>query len=120
MLRQANPAPIQLSMDWDVVHNRENNPESQNQLLLQRDRFGEQCWKVLNELLQRDGLTVREMVLMDINSPPRRIKDLKDNYNLPVMDRWVEDGSNRWKQYYLAPEDKGRIAIDTLAKIKPG
>lgn len=75
----------------------ENNSHSQAILEANIDRFEGQCKTILKLLKEGGRLTVRDMVLMGIGDPRRRIKDLRDN-GIEIKDELKE---KRFKEYYL-------------------
>ncbi len=94
-----------------VLHKVENNKESQKHLEENEIRFTEQCLKVLKLLVQGHRLTVKSaMVDYNINSLPRRIKDLKEN-GIVISDFWTGGThmGNKVKEYYLEPSEIQRV-----------
>lgn len=93
----------QLAIDFNKVHAQENNVESDENYLANIEKFNRQNRIVFEQLMTGRSLTVRDaMINLNINSLPRRVKDLRDLHNIPVKDRWSEKG--HYKEYYLEPE----------------
>jgi hypothetical protein len=112
---------IQLQLDFNPVHTRENNPESQRVLDLRRDDFNEQCWLALTLMLNGEFITNKDS---RIGHMARRAKDLIDRYGIPVQREWavVDNVKQDYKWYYILPEDRFKVAkriIDRLVNINP-
>lgn len=81
---------MNLELDLNIVHLKENNPASQAVLNANRDRLNKSCMKVLNLLMSGKELTVRNaMVDYGISSLPRRIMDCEQKLNIVIPERWV-------------------------------
>ena len=84
---------MQLDLDFSRI---ENNPES-NKILRENEKlFSKQC-ETVYELLKRGKYSVRDLVLLGIGDPRRRIKDLRDA-GVRVKDELIE---GRFKKYFL-------------------
>lgn len=102
----------QLSISFDVLHLRENNPLSEQQLNEHQDKFTEDCFEVLKKLLAGERLTVKQAIITNLSGDlRRRIKDLRD-YGFPIKDKKLTGGS---KEYFLSTEDKSK-AIEVLLR----
>src|SRR5690348_5468285 len=87
-----------------ILHNNENNPDSQSNLEQNAQKFSQQCLKVLEILNQGKKLTVANAISYGINSLPRRILDLRERNGITnIIDEWVRDGNGKrlYKQWYL-------------------
>lgn len=77
----------------------ENKISNQEHFERNKEKFSRQCKIVYELLLGGERLTTRKALLdYNIGDLRRRIKDLKDIWNVPVKDRYVE---GRFKEYYL-------------------
>jgi len=99
-----------------MIHLRENNPESQQQLELRRSDFSEQCWEVLTRMLNGEKLSSKSAINSGIGDIRRRAKDLIDHMGIPVRREWANDNGVRlpYKWYYIEEEDRGRYRLDNL------
>lgn len=84
------------------IHDRENSQENENFLNENRQKFSDQCLKVVEYLNQGKRLTVKWAVNSGIASLPRRIKDLKEG-GFNVLDEWVRDGKGKklYKEWFI-------------------
>lgn len=98
-------------MTFSPVHLRENNAESQQHLELKREDFNEQCWKVLNRMLNGERLCYLTAINSGIGDIRRRSKDLIDGFGILVRREWaVIDGIRQdYKHYYIADEDREAV-----------
>lgn len=115
---------MQLGIDFDSVHKRENNPESQAVLDERREEFNEQCWKVLKRMLRGERLTVAGTAQLGenyISSLPRRAKDLVDNNAIPITIEWayIDGVRQKFKEYYIKTEDIPEVMERILGQLKP-
>lgn len=100
---QTNQIPIDFSVneniDFKKLHHQENNIESQRHFEANIDKFSKQC-RIVYEALKRGEKLTTTQALLDykIGDLRRRIKDLKDIWNVPVLDRYVD---GKFKEYYL-------------------
>lgn len=113
--------PEQLTIEFAPLHKSENNFDSQSFLDEHRGKFTLNCWKVLIRLLCGERLTVAGTAQLGeghISSLPRRVKDLKDRWQVPVQDAWIkdDDGKRLYKVYFIAEEDRLFIADKILNK----
>ena len=83
----------------DVTERRENNADSTWHMKFNRDLLNNQC-KIVLEILERgERLTTRSaMINYNIGDLRRRVKDLKDFWNVPVLDERI---NGNIKEYYL-------------------
>lgn len=111
----------QLQMTFSPVHRRENNPESLQHLELHRDKFTKQCWKLLKRLLAGERLTVLHAANTGISSLPRRAKDLRDGFGIPVKREWALDGDGNkldYKEYYIESADIPKVMLRLVDKLE--
>lgn len=101
----------QLTLNWNPVHDRENNPHSQQHLELKRDDFSEQCWEALKRMLNGERLTMKIAINTGISDIRRRAKDLIDHKGIPVKREWDTINGIRqdYKVYYISPIDREPI-----------
>lgn len=87
-----------------VLHQRENNPQSEQHLKRNIYHFTGQCAVVLSLLEKGEVLTTgKALVQYGIGDLRARIRDLR-NSGVPIKDKWFidEDGkTTRFKEYYL-------------------
>lgn len=89
---------IPIDFDKPIIHN-ENNVTSQNSFDDNRPKFNKQCEIVYNALLRGERLTTTVALLKyKVGDLRRRVKDLKDTFNIPVQSEYVEGG---YKEYFL-------------------
>lgn len=104
---------IQITMDFNPVHQRENNAASQAKLEQNRMKFNGHCWFTLKRMLKGERLNVsdtsnRKDPATYISDLPRRAKDLMDKYGMPIRREYavIEGVEQPWKEYYIAQEDR--------------
>lgn len=100
-----------LELPFDVVHQRENNPVSQDFLEENRQLFNESCFEVFKALVSGVRLTTdNAKTLAQTRSLPRRIKDLRgeDGDGFKISDKWLldKDGRRTVKEWYMSDEDR--------------
>lgn len=102
----------QLSINFNVVHARENNAESQSTLELKRERFNKQCWNVLMRLLAGEKITNKTGLDTGIGDIRRRAKDLIDGYGIPIKREWalIDGKKQEYKWYYIDEVDRKQVA----------
>lgn len=89
----------QLNIDFTQLHHQENKVKNQEYFEANKDRFSKQCRLVYEALLRGERLTTTTaLVNYQIGDLRRRIKDLKDQWNVPIKDQYVE---GKFKEYYL-------------------
>lgn len=77
----------------------ENTAENQEQFDKNKKRLSKQCQIVYDALLRGEKLTTSvALIQYGIGDLRRRIKDLKDIWNIPVEDQYLE---GRFKEYFL-------------------
>lgn len=95
----------QLELDFSTLEHKENNFDSQRHFEENKERFTNQCRKVYQVLLKGERLTTTKALLeYGIGDLRRRIKDLKDQFEVPIQDEYVKDEegkSTRYKEYFL-------------------
>ena len=99
---------MQLNIEFNPTHKRENNSESQATLDLRRDDFNEQCWNVLKRMLAGEKITNKSGLESGIGDIRRRAKDLIDVFKIPVQREWAISASGekeKFKWYFIKPED---------------
>lgn len=90
---------IQHEIDFSELQHRENNPGSQAHFEENKEHFSNQCRLVYEALLRGERLTTAKALLRyGIGDLRRRIKDLKDMWEVPVQDEYVE---GKYKEYFL-------------------
>lgn len=84
------------------IHDRENNPESEQHLKENNKKFSKQCLKVMELLHRGIRLTTINAVSYGILSLPRRILDLKEN-GIKIDEQWLLDdnGKRTIKEWYI-------------------
>lgn len=92
---QTNQIPI----DFSALHHVENKTSNQEHFERNKDKFSKQCRIVYEALLRGEKLTTTSALLdYKIGDLRRRIKDLKDIWNVPISDHYVD---GKFKQYYI-------------------
>jgi hypothetical protein len=90
---------MDLELDFSQLHHTENKVENQEHFERNKERFSKQCRIVYEALIRGERLTTRRALIdYNIGDLRRRIKDLKDIWNVPVMDEYLE---GHFKEYYL-------------------
>ncbi len=90
---------IQHEIDFSELHHQENNPGSQKHFEENKERFSNQCRIVYEALLRGERLTTVSAILKyQIGDLRRRIKDLKDIWNVPVKDVYID---GKYKEYFI-------------------
>lgn len=89
----------QIAIDFSQLHHTENKICNQEHFERNKDKFSNQCKIVYEALLRGERLTTTKALLnYGIGDLRRRIKDLKDIWNVPVQDEYVE---GKFKEYFL-------------------
>jgi hypothetical protein len=92
---QAKPQEL----DIKFYQHTENKIANQEHFENNKREFSKQCKIVYEALLRGERLTTTEALLKyQIGDLRRRIKDLKDIWNIPVQDEYVK---GKFKEYYL-------------------
>lgn len=90
---------MQTEFDFSNNYHVENNKESQQNFNRNIDHLNNQCKIVYEALLRGERLTTTTALLKyGIGHLPRRIKDLIDNYKIPIQSEFTKD---RYKEYFL-------------------
>ena len=112
--------PGQISIDFNVTHQFENNRESQQKLDIRREDFNLQCWQVLMRMLAGERITMKSGLDTGIGDIRRRAKDLIDGFKIQVKREWaVVDGEKqKYKWYYIDDADKQSIINRIINKTK--
>lgn len=86
-------------LDFKFYQHTENKIANQEHFEKNKKEFSKQCKIVYDALLRGERLTTTEALLKyQIGDLRRRIKDLKDIWNIPVQDVYVQ---GKFKEYYL-------------------
>jgi hypothetical protein len=86
-------------LDFENLSHHENNIGSQEHFEANKSKFSRQCKIVYEALLRGEKLTTTQALLeYRIGDLRRRIKDLKDFWNVPIESRTV---SGNFKEYFL-------------------
>lgn len=89
----------QIPIDFSQLQHIENKISNQEHFEANKDKFSKQCKLVYEALLRGEKLTTTTALLTyHIGDLRRRIKDLKDIWNVPVKDQYVE---GKFKEYFL-------------------
>ncbi|WP_339889790.1 helix-turn-helix domain-containing protein [uncultured Flavobacterium sp.] len=90
---------MDLEIDFTELNHVENNIDSQKHFEENKERFSNQCKIVYEALLRGEKLTTtRALIEYGIGDLRRRIKDLKDQWNVPIKSEYVK---GKFKEYYL-------------------
>lgn len=90
---------MNLELDFNQLEHIENKVSNQEHFERNKEKFSKQCKIVYEALLRGERLTTTKALLSyQIGDLRRRIKDLKDIWNVPVQDMYVE---GKFKEYYL-------------------
>lgn len=82
----------------DLFH-IENNPESQAHFEANKEKFSNQCRIVYQALIRGERLTTaKALIKYGIGDLRRRVKDLRDHWNVPIQSEYIE---GNYKEYYL-------------------
>lgn len=89
----------QNEIDFSELQHIENNPGSQEHFNQNKEKFSNQCRIVYEALLNGERLTTTKALLKyKIGDLRRRIKDLKDVWNIPIESEMIE---GNYKEYYI-------------------
>lgn len=89
----------QPKIDFSQLQHIENKISNQEHFEANKDKFSNQCKLVYEALLRGERLTTTTaLITYKIGDLRRRIKDLKDIWNVPVMDQYVD---GKFKEYFL-------------------
>lgn len=106
---------MELQLNFDTVHKKENNAASELHLEQHRKKFTRDCFEVLQRLVSGERLTVRNAVISGLsNSLPRRILDLK-KFGVSISDKW--QGKHEYIEYFMDADDKVKLAELLLSKM---
>lgn len=90
---------MDLELDFSKLEHCENKVANQEHFERNKDRFSKQCKIVYEALLRGERLTTTKALIdYKIGDLRRRIKDLKDIWNVPIKDEYVD---GKFKEYYL-------------------
>lgn len=93
-----------MTVQLDIfIHQRENNATSEAHLNENKEKFTDQCKKVLELLRSGVRLTTINAPSYGILSLPRRLKDLRDYNGVHINETWVRDQEGRklFKEWFL-------------------
>lgn len=94
-----NKKPTELELDFNQLHHIENKISNQEHFERNKEKFSNQCRIVYEALLRGERLTTtKALINYRIGDLRRRIKDLKDIWNVPVQDEYVD---GKFKEYFL-------------------
>jgi hypothetical protein len=89
----------QPKIDFERLSHIENKVSNQEHFEANKDKFSNQCKIVYEALLRGERLTTtKALIHYRIGDLRRRIKDLKDMWDVPVESQMVE---GHYKEYYL-------------------
>ena len=99
---------MQLVMDFNPVHLRENNAVSKAHLDEHRESFANDCYRVLCELVDGKRLTYKYAIDTGLSGDIRaRIRDIRKVYKIPVSDAWITtEGGRKFKEYFMTEDDR--------------
>ena len=90
---------MNLELDFSQLHHTENKISNQEHFEANKEKFSKQCKIVYEALLRGERLTTaKALIHYGIGDLRRRIKDLKDIWNVPVQSEMI--GGN-FKEYFL-------------------
>lgn len=113
--------PIQITIDFDVVHKFENLPENQAHLECNRDRFNGQCWEILKGMLHGIVYTTKGEESKHIGDLRARVRDLIKYMKVPVKKEFVigEDGKRtRFKMDSIDAKDRAEVAMRFINQLE--
>jgi hypothetical protein len=88
-----------LELDFSQLKHTENKISNQEHFERNKEKFSNQCKIVYEALLRGERLTTtKALINYGIGDLRRRIKDLKDIWNVPVQDEYVK---GKFKEYFL-------------------
>lgn len=88
-----------MEIDFNQLHHQENNIDSQKHFEANKEKFSNQCKLVYEALLRGEKLTTTyALIHYGIGDLRRRIKDLKDMWEVPILDHYVD---GKFKEYFL-------------------
>jgi hypothetical protein len=89
----------QQEINFDELFHYENKISNQEHFERNKEKFSNQCRIVYEALLKGERLTTTKALLhYQIGDLRRRIKDLKDIWNVPIESQLVE---GHYKEYFL-------------------
>jgi len=89
----------QPQIDFSELSHIENKISNQEHFEANKDKFSNQCRLVYEALLRGERLTTaKALIHYRIGDLRRRIKDLKDIWNVPIDSEMVE---GNYKEYFL-------------------
>ena len=81
-----------MEIDFSELNHVENKISNQEHFERNKEKFSKQCKIVYEALLRGERLTTTKALLnYGIGDLRRRIKDLKDIWNVPIQDEYVEE-----------------------------
>lgn len=89
----------QQEINFDKLFHYENNISNQEHFERNKEKFSNQCRIVYEALLKGERLTTTKALIdYKIGDLRRRIKDLKDIWNVPVESQLVD---GHYKEYFI-------------------
>lgn len=89
----------QQEINFDELFHFENKISNQEHFERNKEKFSNQCRIVYEALLRGERLTTtKALIKYQVGDLRRRIKDLKDIWNVPILDEYVE---GHYKEFYL-------------------
>lgn len=89
----------QPKIDFSQIQHIENKISNQEHFEANKEKFSNQCKIVYAALLRGERLTTtKALIHYRVGDLRRRIKDLKDTWNVPIESQLVE---GNFKEYYL-------------------
>lgn len=89
----------QQKIDFSKLQHFENKISNQEHFERNKDKFSKQCKLVYEALLRGEKLTTTQALLnYGIGDLRRRIKDLKDIWNVQIEAQYVQ---GKFKEYFL-------------------
>lgn len=112
-----------LQFDFNPVHSRENNIDSEAFLEQNRHRFNGNCWELLLGMLKGTQYSTNGYnKVHKISSLPRRVMDLQKVFGLGdlIKYEWAPEGSEDegYKQCYIAEEDRPQVMQLLIEKLE--
>lgn len=113
---------LQLSISFDITHQRENSPLNEAHLNEYRDKFNADCFRVLERLVKGERLMQLQAGMEHLSGDLRaRIRDLRNpnyGFGIPISDCWVKTGKSKSKEYFMTESDKCAALQILLSKMK--
>lgn len=86
-------------LNFQFYNHTENKIENQEHFQENKKEFSKQCQIVYDALMRGERLTTaKALIQYGVGDLRRRVKDLKDIWNIPVKDQYVQ---GKFKEYFL-------------------